>query len=221
MNTAQHRTEIIPAAIQATGIMYRYPGGTELHFADLELATGTQGLILGNSGSGKTTLLHILCGLLKPHTGTVRIDGQDLYALPSRELDHFRGRNIGVVFQEAHLVKSLTVSENLRIARQFAGLPADEARIHDVLASLALDAYAHRYPQQLSRGQVQRAAIARAVVNRPALLVADEPTSALDDDNAANVLKLLTEQASIQGATLLIATHDQRVKENISIQYRL
>src|SRR5690606_4865982 len=102
MNTTQHKTGITPAAIRATGITYRYRGGTELRFADLELAMGTQGLILGNSGSGKTTLLHILCGLLKPQAGAVWINGQDLYALPSRELDHFRGRNIGVVFQEAH-----------------------------------------------------------------------------------------------------------------------
>ncbi len=195
-----------------SGITYRYPGGETLQFADLNVPAGQHTLILGNSGSGKTTLLHILSGLLKPQAGSVRIDGQELYDLSSRKLDTYRGQRIGLIFQEAHLVKSLTVMENLQIAQSFAGARVDHNRIKAVLTLLELDHKAHSYPSKLSRGQMQRAAIARAVVNHPAILVADEPTASLDDRNTERVLDLLLTQATQQGATLIIATHDKRVK---------
>ena len=107
-----------------------------LQFADLSVAAGQHTLILGDSGSGKTTLLHILSGLLKPQAGSVQIDGQELYELSPRKLDIFRGQRIGLIFQEAHLVKSLTVKENLQIAQSFAGARVDHTRIQEVLALL-------------------------------------------------------------------------------------
>ncbi|SFC21960.1 putative ABC transport system ATP-binding protein [Parapedobacter composti] len=207
--------------ISLNGVTYRYRGGESLHFADLEIPVGRHTLILGDSGSGKTTLLHILSGLLKPDTGNVTIDGQLLYDLAPRQLDEFRGRRIGLIFQEAHLVKSLTVKENLQIAQGFAGAKVDNSRIHEVLTLLNLDHKANSYPNKLSRGQMQRAAIARAVVNRPAILVADEPTASLDDRNTASVLELLLNQAETSGATLIIATHDKRVKTRIAHAYEL
>src|SRR5690606_38956557 len=170
-----------------SGIAHRYPGGETLRFADLHIPVGKHTLILGNSGSGKTTLLHILSGLLKPQAGSVRIDGQELYDLSPRKLDTYRGQRIGLIFQEAHLVKSLTVKENLQIAQSFAGARVDHERINEVLSLLELDHKAHGYPNKLSRGQMQRAAIARAVVNHPAILVADEPTASLDDRNTERV----------------------------------
>src|SRR5690606_15781577 len=108
-----------------SGIAHRYPGGETLQFADLNIPAGQHTLILGDSGSGKTTLLHILSGLLKPQAGSVQIDGHELYSLSSRKLDTYRGQRIGLIFQEAHLVKSLTVKENLQIAQSFAGARVD------------------------------------------------------------------------------------------------
>ncbi len=204
-----------------TGLTHRYPGGESLSFEDLDVLAGQHTLILGNSGSGKTTLLHILSGLLKPLTGSVQIEGQPLYGLPQRKLDTYRGQRIGLIFQEAHLVKSLTVKENLLIAQGFAGNKTDHERIREVLALLDLDRKASSYPNQLSRGQLQRAAIARAVVNHPAILVADEPTASLDDSNTERVLELLLTQAERHGATLIIATHDKRVKTRIARTYQV
>ena len=207
--------------IRLANISYQYPQGELLNFADLEVPSGQHTLILGDSGSGKTTLLHILSGLLKPNVGTVQIDGQQLYELPARKLDHFRGQRIGLIFQEAHLVKSLTIKENLQIAQGFAGATVDNERIHEVLTLLNLDKKANSYPSKLSRGQMQRAAIARAVINRPAILVADEPTASLDDRNTASVLELLLTQAEEHRATLIIATHDKRVKTRIEHAYQM
>ena len=190
-----------------------------MRFADLDIPAGQHTLILGNSGSGKTTLLHILSGLLQPEAGSVQIDGQELYNLPQRKLDTYRGQRIGLIFQEAHLVKSLTVKENMQIAQSFAGARVDNQRIEEVLALLELDHKAHSYPNKLSRGQMQRASIARAVVNHPAILVADEPTASLDDLNTDRVLELLLTQATKHGATLIIATHDKRVKTRFEHTY--
>ncbi len=207
--------------IRLGGITHQYHHGESLRFADLEVPIGQHTLILGDSGSGKTTLLHILSGLLKPNEGIVRIAGQDIYGLPARKLDAFRGQRIGLIFQEAHLVKSLTIKENLQIAQGFAGARVDNDRILEVLTLLNLDSKANSYPRKLSRGQMQRAAIARAVINRPSILVADEPTASLDDRNTGRVLDLLLNQAEQQGATLIIATHDKRVKARIDRIYEV
>lgn len=209
------------AVASLSGIAHRYPGGETLQFADLDIPAGQHTLILGNSGSGKTTLLHILSGLLKPDAGSVQIDGQELYDLSSRKLDTYRGQRIGLIFQEAHLVRSLTIKENLQIAQSFAGSPVDNSRIRQVLGQLELDHKAHNYPGKLSRGQMQRAAIARAVINHPAILVADEPTASLDDRNTERVLDLLLAQATQHGATLIIATHDKRVKTRFEHTYQV
>ncbi|GGG94703.1 ABC transporter ATP-binding protein [Parapedobacter pyrenivorans] len=207
--------------IRLSGIKYRYRGGESLDFADLEIPSGQHTLMLGDSGSGKTTLLHILSGLLQPNEGTVQVAGEDIYALSARKLDAFRGQRIGLIFQEAHLVKSLTVKENLQIAQGFAGAKVNNDRILEVLTLLNLGDKIYSYPSKLSRGQMQRAAIARAVINRPAILVADEPTASLDDRNTERVLDLLITQAEQHGATLIIATHDKRVKSRIEHIYQV
>lgn len=183
------------------------------------MRNGEHTLILGESGSGKTTLLHILSGLRKPNAGSVTVAGQRLYDLDARGLDKFRGQHIGLIFQDAHLVKSLTVGENLKIAQRFAGVDTSMDRIREVLDWLNLGDKLHAYPQKLSRGQVQRVAIARAVVNRPRVLVADEPTASLDDRNTASVIDLLLRQAEQTQATLIVATHDLRLKSAIPSAY--
>jgi len=192
-----------------------------INFADWSIRTGEHWLLLGSSGSGKTTLMNIITGLLKPTTGEVHINQTQIYGLSGAKLDKFRGQHIGIVFQRPHLINSLTVKENLLIAQRFAGLKEDQWRIMEVLASLNIADKINNYPSQLSQGQLQRVAIARAVINKPALLVADEPTSSLDDQNTTAVLDILMRQSQLNGSTLIVSTHDKRVKDHISQHYIL
>ena len=192
-----------------------------LDFADWQVKDSEQWLLLGQSGSGKTTLLHILTGLLKPTNGIAKINEVELYALSSKKLDAFRGQHIGIVFQQPHLIKSLSVTENLLLAQSFAGLPTDKRRVEEVLASLDMLKKKNAYPNELSQGHLQRVTIARAVINKPSLLIADEPTSSLDDKNAEAVLALLKEQSELNKATLIVATHDKRVKDALTLTYNL
>jgi putative ABC transport system ATP-binding protein len=202
-------------------LRHAYDSTEVLNVPAWEAGSGAHWLVVGPSGSGKTTLLHILAGILRPTAGTVRVAGQDIGALPASELDRFRGRHIGIVLQRLHLVSSLTVMNNLLLAQYFAGLPQDRSRVNEVLASLDLGDKAGAYPHELSHGQAQRAAVARAVVNRPRLLLADEPTSNLDDQRCFQALDLLETQARACNATLVIATHDQRIKSRITSHYLL
>lgn len=202
-------------------LTHHYDGSEVLHVDTWAAAQGEQWLLLGPSGSGKSTLLHILAGILRPAAGTAGVAGQNLSALPAAALDRFRGRNIGIVLQRLHLLPSLTVAGNVQLAQYLAGLPQDAARVQEVLAGLDLADKADARPHALSHGQAQRAAIARAVVNRPRLLLADEPTSNLDDSRCAQALDLLLAQAAACGATLVIATHDQRVKARVAKHYQL
>jgi putative ABC transport system ATP-binding protein len=147
--------------------------------------------------------------------------GQDLGALKADALDRFRGRHIGIVLQRLHLMASLDVLDNVLLAQYLAGLPQDRARALEVLAGLDIAEKAGSRPHELSFGQAQRVAVARAVVNRPNLLLADEPTSNLDDARCQQALELLQAQARACNATLLIATHDQRVKSRMPNQFLL
>lgn len=199
--------------LQTSHLIKTFANGATLRFPDWDVVSGEQWLLLGESGSGKTTLLHMLGGLLRPSAGRVLMDKMDLYALSARELDRFRGRHIGIVFQQPHLMRSMTVEENLQLAQSFAGVDRDPIRIREMLNALDLDHKRHSYPQELSQGQAQRVGIARALVNRPRLLLADEPTSSLDNRNADAVIRLLSDLAASQGSTLVISTHDERVKK--------
>jgi putative ABC transport system ATP-binding protein len=202
-------------------LVHAYAGQEVLRIDAWDAPQGEQWLMLGPSGSGKTTLLHVLAGILRPSAGSASIAGQNLSVLSAAELDRFRGRNIGIVLQRLHLLPSLTVAQNVQLAQYLAGLPKDIDRVHEVLAGLDLTDRADAHPHALSHGQAQRAAIARAVVNRPRLLLADEPTSNLDDARCAQALDLLLAQAAACGATLVIATHDQRVKARVANHFQL
>lgn len=203
--------------IELKNLTYTVDGNTILQNINWQVKQGQHALMLGSSGSGKTTLLHLLAGLLTPTSGTVTIDGQVL----AGNLDAWRGRNVGMVFQTLHLVKALTVRYNLRLAQKMAGLSSDDARIEALLQSLGLADKAGSHPHQLSVGQAQRVAIARAVVNKPKWILADEPTSALDDAHCEETLNLLEAQAQECGATLVIATHDQRIKTRFAHRIEL
>lgn len=202
-------------------LTHRYDGIEVLHVDAWSAAQGEHWLLLGPSGSGKTTLLHALAGILRPAAGRVVVAGRDLAAVRPAELDRFRGLHIGIVLQRLHLIASLTVLDNLLLAQYLAGAPQDRQRAGEVLASLDLAAKAEARPHELSFGQAQRVAIARAVVNRPQLLLADEPTSNLDDTRCMQALELLQVQARACNATLVIATHDQRIKARVPNHYQL
>lgn len=196
-------------------LSYAYPRGEELHFPDLHCEKGDKWLLLGRSGSGKTTLLHLLCGLMRPKSGNIRIGDQDITQLSGAALDAFRGQQIGIVFQQPHFVQALTVLENLTLVQHLAGKKVDPGRARELLDRLGIGHKVRSKPQQLSQGERQRVAIARALMNQPQLILADEPTSALDDPNCREVVGLLEEQATREQATLLIVTHDNRLKDLI------
>src|SRR5687767_6414591 len=200
---------------------HAYDGATVLRIQAWRAEQGEHWLVLGPSGSGKSTLLHILAGLLTPTQGEAIVAGQRLNALKPAELDRFRGRHVGIVLQQLHLVPTLTVEKNVLLAQYLAGVAQDRARVAEVLQTLDLGAKGRAYPHELSHGQAQRVAVARAVVNRPELLLADEPTSNLDDARCLQALDLLQAQARACNATLVIATHDQRIRARIPSQFEL
>lgn len=207
--------------IEIRGLRHRYGDREVLSLEAFDAAPGEHWLVTGPSGCGKTTLLHILAGLIRPSAGSVRVAGEDIAMLPGPRIDALRGRAIGVVPQRMHLLPSLDLAGNLRLAQFLAGVPLDAARVGETLGRLGLGPFAHLRPHQLSVGQVQRAAVARAVVNRPALLLADEPTSNLDDAHCEQVLELLEAEAAVCGATLVIVTHDSRARRRIGRELAL
>lgn len=207
--------------LQTQNLTYTYAGGSPLTFPDFRCEKNEHWLLLGQSGTGKTTLLHLLGGLLTPTSGDVSVDGTSLPSLGQGQLDKFRGKRIGIIFQEAHFVKALTVGENLLLAQKLAGVAPDKNRAEELLGRLNLHDKFSKKPDQLSVGERQRVAIARALINRPSVILADEPTSALDDQNCQEVAGLLAEQANLAAATLLIVTHDNRLKERFAKRIEL
>jgi putative ABC transport system ATP-binding protein len=187
-----------------------------LHLSNFELPQGGQCLITGASGSGKTTLLYAIAGLINAMQGTITIDSTEITALSEAGRDSFRGRYIGIIFQTLHLMRSLSVIDNLLLASYSAGLPQNENHARIMLHRLGIHDKIDAAPDTLSQGQAQRVAIARAVLHRPALILADEPTSSLDDANCEKVINLIRQIAKETGAALLISTHDHRVKSHFS-----
>jgi putative ABC transport system ATP-binding protein len=207
--------------ISIDGLSFGYSDQKVLSIPHMEAKEAEHLLILGNSGSGKTTLLHILGGLLQPKEGKVVIGNTDLYSLSGHQRDKYRGQNIGLVFQKAHLISALSVGDNLLLAQYLSGTAQDKGRVYEVLEELNLGNKIDKRVRTLSQGEQQRVTIARALLNRPRLILADEPTASLDDDNAMKVIALLKNQADKYKASLLIATHDQRVKEQFELQLNL
>ena len=200
----------------AQNIEFSYQSDQKFDIPSFNLKAGEQLLILGKSGSGKTTILNILGGLLKPQKGEVNINGTSLYQLSGAALDKFRGKNIGIIFQKPHILTPLTVEENLKLANFFSG--ASGAKNESLLRDLGIFDKRNAKVHTLSEGEAQRVSIARALANAPKIILADEPTASLDDVNAANVIKMLKEQAEKFNAVLIVVTHDQRVKDHISNQ---
>ncbi|WP_282041104.1 ABC transporter ATP-binding protein [Halomonas alimentaria] len=177
---------------------------------DLTLEAGRSLALMGESGSGKSTLLHLAAGLDLPDAGEVRLGGRAISTLTEPERARLRRESLGLVFQQFHLVPSLTVLDNLRLQARLAGRE-DSAWSAELIARLGLAGLEGRYPEQLSGGQQQRLAIGRALAPRPPLLLADEPTGNLDEATAGEVLELLLSLVHETGCALLMVTHSPRI----------
>jgi len=203
-------------------VHFAYRAGEEVLALDaLDLEANGKVLIIGPSGCGKTTLLYLIAGLLLPSSGKVVIRDQDLTQLTPAQRDRFRGSHIGIVLQQFHLLPSLTALQNLLVAQSAAGRPVDRGVARALLSALGVSVRPDAFPHELSVGQQQRVAIARALVNRPALLLADEPTSNLDDESCATVADLLLGASQEHHTSLVIATHDSRLRDRFATQIRL
>jgi putative ABC transport system ATP-binding protein len=201
--------------LQVENLAAGYGGRAVARLSALRVEGGGAALLLGPSGAGKTTLLLAMAGLAGRTAGRVSVDGTDVGGLRGAALDRWRGRHVGLVFQDIHLVEGLSVLDNLLLAPFAAGAAQDAERARELLARLGLGDVAGRRAETLSRGQAQRAAIGRAMLLRPALILADEPTASLDDAGAEAVADLLLGAAAETGAALVIATHDARLRRRV------
>jgi putative ABC transport system ATP-binding protein len=189
-----------------------YNGNPVVYMSRLQLPKGSQCLITGASGSGKTTLLYAIAGLIPVMQGKIAINGREITALSENQRDSIRGKHIGMIFQTLHLIKSLSVLDNLLLASYACGVAPERARAETLLKKLGIHDKRNDLPERLSQGQAQRVAIARAVMHKPGLILADEPTSSLDDSACQMVIRLIKEIAIETNATLVISTHDNRIK---------
>lgn len=184
---------------------------TILHSLSVEIPDGQFVSIIGASGSGKSTLLGLIAGLDAPSAGEILIDGADITKMNEDQLAALRGEKIGFVFQSFHLIPSLTAFENVIIPMEIAGMKNARFRAWELLESVELKNRATHYPSQLSGGEQQRIAIARAFANNPKILLADEPTGNLDSKNGQHIFELMTELHRTNGTTLVLVTHDEEL----------
>src|ERR1051325_1508518 len=191
------------------------PSGSEsitiLHSLDLVIPDGQFVSVVGPSGSGKSTLLGLIAGLDAPTSGQILIDGASTGEMSEDQLAELRSTKIGFVFQSFHLIPSLTALENILVPMEIAGLRDAPERARRLLHDVDLQARAHHYPSQLSGGEKQRIAIARAFSNEPKIMLADEPTGNLDSQNGRHVFELMVEMNRRRGATLVLVTHDHEL----------
>lgn len=164
--------------------------------------------IVGKSGCGKSTLLSIMSGIDKPSAGKVFLGGKDFYSLDKKRQEQFRNENIGILFQNYHLIPELTCEENIRMPLVFSSKKIENGKVKKMMESVGLEKKRKLYPKQMSGGEQQRTAIVRALVNKPSILYADEPTGALDSETGNSVIKFLVKCAHEQGLTVLLVTHD-------------
>ena len=197
------------------GLSLQHPGGPRLSFPDLSLQPGQHLLLRGASGSGKSSLLALLAGLNRPSSGQVWLAGQALEGRSPRQLDALRGAVLGLLPQRLHLVEGLSLQDNLALPFIAVGQPVPTARIAQLAERLGLGGLLQRPPHTLSGGQQQRAALARALVRAPRLLLLDEPSSSLDDSATAQLLALVGELVREQQVALVVATHDARVVQHL------
>ncbi|MEM7099149.1 MAG: ATP-binding cassette domain-containing protein [Pseudomonadota bacterium] len=207
--------------LNVSDLKFTYGDKQIVDISEFALKSGQSMAVIGPSGCGKTTFLHLLAGLLSPGAGTIQILGQELSQLSLSALDRFRGQNMGMVFQRLFLMPALTVRQNIELAQKMARVDVDVQAVDRLLTELGIQDLSDRKPKMLSQGQAQRVAIARALVHRPALVLADEPTSALDNDRAEDALSLLKHSAETAGASLVVVTHDERVRGKLDSEFEM
>ena len=178
---------------------------------DLTIPTGQLLAITGESGSGKTTLLSLIAGLDTPTSGQIVIDGQDITKLDEDELALLRGKRFGFIFQNFHLIPTLTALENVVLAAELNDTPGAAKKANDLLGTVGLSDRLHHYPVQLSGGEQQRLSLARAFVNEPDIILADEPTGNLDSKNSDHIIELMLELHRVKQATIILVTHELHV----------
>ncbi len=199
--------------IQTQNLTFAYSSAKQFSFPDISCANQETLLILGRSGRGKTTLLHLLALLLTPQAGQIRIGNQDISKLSASEAATFRARHVGLIYQRPHFVRSLSVLDNLLLANYLAGKKNDPEKARELAERLGFAEHLSKKTNQLSLGELQRVGIARALMNEPQVILADEPTSSLDDENCYLVVELLKKQSAHLGASLVVVTHDGRLKD--------
>ncbi len=211
--------------LQLTDLCKGYLDGGEFHpvlqGAELTLKQGEQVALMGESGSGKSTLLNLIAGLDTVDSGEVIFPNFAMHQVSQSKRTAYRRNNIGLIFQQFNLLPTLNIADNIRFCRQLKGLPDDQGLWRQILCSLDLMPLLGRYPEEVSGGQQQRAAIARALYMEPKILLADEPTGSLDERNAEAVMRLLTTLSRQLECTLLLVTHSQRVAEHMEGKIRL
>ncbi len=202
--------------IQTDSLQFYYDKKYPLTFSDLHVKDGGQCLIKGVSGSGKTTLIHLLSGILTPTRGNVSINQVSLMTLRPAALDQFRAQTIGLIFQKHLFIQALNMFQNVCLSQQIAGNQSDKEHVNQLFNELKLSHLMRKKPYQLSQGELQRFSIARALANKPKLVIADEPTSSLDDENCQRFIDLIRESCLQYGATLVCATHDARIESSFN-----
>jgi len=206
-----------PQAIRAENLCRHYVMGDSvvkaLDGVSLQVRAGERVALLGASGSGKSTLLHLMAGLDRPTSGTLETQGHDLAGLSPEELAGHRRKTVGMIFQAFHLLPRMTLEENVELPLRLAEMPREErpARVREALERVGLGKRAGHRPGELSGGEQQRAAIARALVNRPAILLADEPTGNLDSRNGDEIVRLINQLNETLGMTIVLVTHEQKL----------
>lgn len=199
-------------------LLVGYKGKSVAELSNFTLLSGEHCLLLGHSGSGKTTVLSTLAGMLSPISGDILINGKVVTNVSSSVADKLGYRHVGFIFQTLHLVQALSVLDNLLLAQFASGLLQERNRAINLLEQLGIADKANDMPSTLSQGQQQRLAIARAVINNPDIILGDEPTSALDDRTCDSVIELLLDFSAKANASLIIATHDHRIKKHFPKQ---
>lgn len=193
---------------------FTQPSGERLHVLDIEsyqLAASEQAVLVGSSGGGKTTLLHVIAGISRPDSGQVFVDGLDITRLPEAGADRFRAEKIGYVFQTFNLMTGFTALENVLLGMTFARGRKDSKRAQDLLERVGLGHRLHHRPTMMSVGEQQRVAVARALANRPKLLLADEPTANVDPGNQQQIIDLIRQTCRDEQVSLLLVTHAMEV----------